>query len=131
MMFLSFTMGLMSIWAINTAAQDKANQIPESFRGNWVLRLYSEDGGKSYKSGGNQPICEVSASEVKFVKKVEFSDEKLVVKSVTKAEGNNPDTYLVRFENGKVWKLYELSGSINAIIMHGEKETYRMTVRKK
>ena len=124
-------MALLFLWSTTVVAQDKANQIPESFRGNWVLRLYSEDGGKSYKSGGNQPICEVTASEVKFVKKVDFSDEKLVVKSVTKAEGNNPVTFLVRFENGKVWKLYELSGSISAIIMDGEKESYRMTVRKK
>jgi hypothetical protein len=124
-------LALLCLWTTTVVAQDKANQIPKSFRGNWVLRLYSEDGGKSYKSGGNQPICEVSASEVKFVKKVDFSDEKLVVKSVSKAEGNKTVIYMVRFENGKVWKLYELSGSINAIIMDGDKETYRMTVRKK
>jgi hypothetical protein len=124
-------MALLFLWTTTVVAQDKANQIPENYRGNWVLRLYSEDGGKSYKSGGNQPICEVSASEVKFVKKVDFSDEKLVVKSVTKAEGDKTVIYMVRFENGKVWKIYELSGSINAIIMDGEKEIYRMTVRKK
>lgn len=128
-MKLTTIIAVLFVWTTTVAAQDKT--IPESYRGNWVLRLYSEDGGKSYKSGGNQPICEVSASEVKFVKKVDFSDEKLVVKSVTKAEGNNPVTYLVRFENGKVWKLYELSGSITAIVMDGDKETYRMTVRKK
>ena len=49
-------------------ADDDENQVPEDLRGTWVFRLYSEDGGKNYKSGGNQPLCEVSAKEIKLLK---------------------------------------------------------------
>ncbi len=117
-----------------SGADDKPVEIPDGYRGTWVLRLTSDDGGKTYKSGGGQAICVVSEKEIKFARKVDFSDGKLVVKSVTKSDGKGPPTYLIGFENGKVWRLSESSGSITAIIHDSEKEklteTYRITVRK-
>ena len=47
-------------------ADDPKDVIPRQFQGTWNFRLYSEDGGKTYRSGGNKPICEVGATEVRF-----------------------------------------------------------------
>jgi hypothetical protein len=111
------------------------DQIPENLRGTWVLRLYSDDGGKNYKSGGNQPVCEVSAKEIKFLKKIDFADEKLVLKSVTKIGQGNDAGHALYFANGTFWRVTQLSGSINVLIGKEEsgtfKETHRITVRKK
>jgi hypothetical protein len=67
-----------------------------------LLRLTRYDGGKSYRSGGNQPLCEVSASAVKFLEKVDFAEEKLMVQTVRKESGTGT-TYSILFTNGKVW----------------------------
>lgn len=127
--------------ASTSQAQDSLTEIPEAYRGTWVLRLTSDDAGKTYKSGGNLPICEVTAKEVKFTKKVDYSDEKLVVKSVTKKSLPTPPgdssgvIYEVTFENGKVWILEQNGANITARL-HDLKdkkltETYRITIRKK
>lgn len=80
-------------------------------------------------------ICEALAREIKLARKIDFSDEKLAVKSVTKPGGIGSLTYMISFENGKVEKLSEYGGSINAIIHSSDREklteTYRITVRKK
>lgn len=115
-------------------ADDKLAEVPEPFRGTWLLRLTSNDGGKSYKSGDGKAICEVSPTEIKFTRKVEFSDEKLIVKSVTKSDDKGKATYVIGFENKVVWRLFDLGGSITAIIHAPENdtltETYRITVRR-
>ena len=116
------------------AAGDKAAVIPEGYRGTWLLRLTSDDGGKTYRSGGGQAVCEVTETEVRFVRKVDFSPEKLVVKSVSKADANGLPTHTITFDGGVVWKVHDISGSITAVIHKAEKdqltETYRITVRK-
>lgn len=115
-------------------ADESSIRIPEGFRGTWLLRLTSDDGGKTYRSGGGKAVCEASATEIKFTQKVDFSDERLVVKSVTKSDGNGTEIWLIGFENAKVWKLYDLGGSITAIIHDDDNgkltETFRITVRK-
>lgn len=132
---LSAIAAVLLFWGFSALyADEKPIQIPEEFRGTWVLRMTSDDGGKSYKSGDGKAICEVSEKEIKFARKVDFSDEKLVVKSIKKSEREKGTTYLIGFENGKVWKLSESGGSITAVIHSSEKEklteTYRITVRK-
>jgi hypothetical protein len=111
------------------------DQIPENLRGTWLLRLYSEDGGKNYKSGGNLPVCEVSAKEIKFLKKMDFAEEKLILKALTKFGQGNDAGHALYFENGTVWRVTQIGASINAAIGKEDsgkfKETYRITVRKK
>lgn len=109
--------------------EDKA-EFPAPFRGTWLLRLTSDDGGKNYRSGGNQPLCEVSATEVKFLQKVDFAAEKLTVKAINR-EGGQETTYSLLFTNGNVWKITDRSGSI-AVIIHEStnlKEKTRFVVR--
>lgn len=108
--------------AATAGADGEPVEIPEGFRGIWMLRLTSDDGGKTYRAADGKPICEVSKREIKFTRKVEFSVEKLVVKSVTKSDGKGTATHLIGFDNGKVWKLSENGGSITAIIHDREKE---------
>jgi len=115
-------------------ADDKAAVIPAGYRGTWLLRLTSDDGGKTYRSGGGKAVCEVGEKEVRFVQKVDFSPEKLVVKSVARTDVKGVPTYTIAFDGGVVWKVHEISGSITAMIHKTEKdtltETYRITVRK-
>ncbi|MEZ6112489.1 MAG: hypothetical protein R3C99_15965 [Pirellulaceae bacterium] len=40
--------------AATVGADDKPVEIPDGYRGTWVLRLTSDDGGKTYKSGRRQ-----------------------------------------------------------------------------
>jgi hypothetical protein len=116
-------------------AQETLTEIPEAYRGTWILRLTSDDAGKTYKSGGNLPICEVTAKEIKFTQKVPYSDEKLTVKSVAKKEAPTKTNYAVTFENGKVWILEQNGANITAMIQDSKEEklteTYRITIRKK
>ncbi len=130
-------MGFFAAFSIATTAlaQDPLTEIPEAYRGTWVLRLTSDDAGKTYKSGDNLPICEFTAKEIKFTKKVSYSDEKLTVKSVAKKEAPGKTNYSMTFENGKVWILDQNGASLTAL-MHdaeGEKltETYRIVMRKR
>jgi hypothetical protein len=116
-----------------TESGEQLVEIPASFQGTWTLRLTSDNGGKTYSSGGNQPICEVSGKEIKFTREVDFADAKLTVKAVIKQEAPGGSSYLVRFTNGKSWKLSEAGGSITAIMFEQEKdaaEKYRITVRQ-
>lgn len=126
---------LANVVAGNVITEGAFKEIPESHRGTWVLRLTSDDGGKSYKSGDGMPICEITAKGIKFTKKVAYSDENLVVKSVTKREAAGKATYSVTFENGKVWLLDQNGPSLTAILQDasGEKltETYRIVMRKR
>ncbi len=115
-----------------SAAEDAA-EIPADLRGTWSLRLTSSDGGKTYLSGGNMPICEVTAAEIKLLRKVDWADEKLTVKEVKTTEADGRSTHHVTFTNGKVWRITTNSGSITSI-MHDsadEKspEKYRIVTR--
>jgi uncharacterized protein YaiE (UPF0345 family) len=126
--------GMVSIGMQTTPANafdDKPAEIPEALRGTWLLRLTSDDGGKTYKSGDNKPLCEVSADAIKFVRKVEFSDEKPKVKQVT----TEKDATLIDLDNDRHWRITQNGKSIT-IQMHtrdGEKlrETYRIVIRLK
>ncbi len=128
------TAGASAVSPAQPAGGEKAAAFPEQFRGTWLLRLTSDDAGKTYRSGGGKAVCVVSEKDVRFVEKVEFSPEKLVVKSVAKADVNGVPTYTIGFEGGVVWKVHEVSGSITAMIHKDDKgrltETYRVTVRK-
>jgi hypothetical protein len=115
-----------------TIAQDAA-EIPAAFRGTWSLRLTSSDGGKTYLSGDNKPICEVSATEIKFLRKFDFADEKLTVKTVKTTEANGQSTWHVTFTNGKVWRIVTNSGSITSLLHDSDDEKapekYRFVTR--
>jgi hypothetical protein len=135
LIYLTAAIGALLCVEATAFAQDPIKEIPEAYRGTWVLRLTSDDAGKTYKSGGNMPICEVTAKEIKFTTKVAYSDEKLTVKSVAKKEAPSKTNYAVTFDNGKVWILEQNGANITAV-MHDSKdemltETYRITVRKK
>lgn len=116
-----------------TDAKDEPAPVPDRFRGSWTHRLTSTDGGKSYVTGDNKVLCEVSDREIKFTRKVEFTDAKLAIKSVKQPEAKGPPTCVIEFENGKVWKLTDLDGSVTVIMHDTEKdklkETHRIVVR--
>lgn len=113
-------------------AEDTA-EIPAGFRGTWSLRLTSSDSGKTYLTGDNKPLCEVSATEVKFLRKVDFADEKLTVKTVKATEAFGQSTYHVTFTTGKVWRITTNSGSITSIMHDSDDEKspekYRIVTR--
>src|SRR4051794_36707851 len=108
------------------------NQIPTTLRGTWVLRLYSDDAGMTTKSGDHARLCEVSSKDVKFLKKVDFSDEKLAVKSVSKIGQGDDAGHAVYFANGAVWRTMKIGGSINVVVGKEQRgrfrESFRMTV---
>jgi hypothetical protein len=108
------------------------NEIPTVLRGTWVLRLYSDDGGMSNKSGDNARLCEVSSKEVRFLKKMNFSDEKLAVKSVRSIGQGDDAGHAVYFANGSVWRILKIGNSINVMVGREQRgrfrESFRMTV---
>lgn len=113
---------------------DSRSELPAELRGTWLLRLTSADGGKTYRSGGGGPICEVSATEIKFVRAVEFADEKMTVKKIVPSkEAEGATGFAVYFASGKVWKTWQRDNSITVMIygQEGEKlrEAYRIVVR--
>ncbi|MBI5760576.1 MAG: hypothetical protein HZA46_18830 [Planctomycetales bacterium] len=131
---IGIVIGMVSIGlrtAPANAFDDKPAEIPAALRGTWLLRLTSDDGGKTYKSGDGKPLCEVSGDTIQFVRKVEFSDEKPKVKQVT----TEKDTTLIDFDNDRHWRITQNGKSITTQ-MHtreGEKlrETYRIVIRLK
>ena len=115
------------------AVAEDAAEIPAAVRGTWSLRLTSDDGGKTYLSGDNKPICEVSATEVRFLRPVDFADEKLTVKAVKTTETNGRPTHHVTFAGGKVWRISTNSGSITSVMLDSDDEKapekYRIVTR--
>ena len=109
---------------------------PAPLRGVWLLRLTSVDGGKVYLTGDGKAVCEVSATEVKFTRKVDFAPQSLTVKEcVETLDDKGTIRRTVRFEDGTSWELWQKQGdgSITVMIHGGDgekpRETYRMVVR--
>lgn len=85
-----------------------------------TIRVYlarnAYDGFGDTKDGGFNVIGANGFEEwtppEKFTREVDFADNKLAVKSVTKTDAATGAGYLIRFTNGKSWKLSQASGSM-------------------
>lgn len=123
-----------AVLALCLLAADPPAEMPAGLRGTWLLRLTSDDSGKTYRSGDGKPVCEVSATTVRFLRKVPFAAENLTITRVaTSAEANGTPAHRITFADGTSWKITQVPPSITIQVYgrpaEAERETYRLVVR--